>query len=104
VRPGSRERKYRILIAGRELEELKKFTGDMAEAFGLDRRIEEYRGKRPIGFWRWDLDCLVDVAALALQDDKEYPGWSGPGYEAMRNLHARLVKLREQAYRDLREG
>ena len=25
----------------------------MVEAFGLDRRIEKYQGKRPIGYYSW---------------------------------------------------
>ena len=33
----------------------------MAEAFGLDRRIENYQGKRPIGLFSWDFDCLLAV-------------------------------------------
>jgi hypothetical protein len=32
---------------------LQRFTIDMAEAFGLDRRIEAYFGKRRIGCYRW---------------------------------------------------
>ena len=63
MKPGSGDKQYRILITGRELEELKKFTWSMAEAFGLDRRIEKYQGKRPIGFYRWDLDCLEGKAS-----------------------------------------
>jgi len=102
VKPGSGDKRYKILITGPELEELKKQTGAMAEAFGLDRRIEKYQGKRPIGFWRWDLDGLVDVTALALENEHDYPGRSGPGYEAMKMLHRRLVELRECAYRDVR--
>ena len=49
----------------------------MAEAFGLDRKIENYQGKRPIGFYRWDLDCLDDVISMAVDDTKEYPDKSG---------------------------
>jgi hypothetical protein len=45
----------------------------MAEAFGLDRRIEAYSGKRPIGLYRWDLDCLLAVMDLALKDLRAYP-------------------------------
>ena len=39
MKPGPGDIPYRILITGRELEELKKHTWMMAEAFGLDRRI-----------------------------------------------------------------
>ena len=103
MKPGSGDKHYRILISGRELEELKKFTWSMAEAFGLDRRIESYQGKRPIGFYRWDLDCLEDVIDLALDDDREYPQKSGPGYEAMQQLSARIKQLRAQAYAEIEE-
>jgi len=50
MKPGSRDIKVNILITGEELEELQKHTWSMVEAFGLDRRIEQYKGKRPIGF------------------------------------------------------
>jgi hypothetical protein len=73
MKPGPNDVKLTILIAGDALHELKRFTIDMAEAFGLDRRIEAYSGKRPIGLYRWDLDCLLDVMNLALKDPREYP-------------------------------
>ena len=46
MKPGPNDVKLAILITGDELHELKRFTTDMVEAFGLDRRIEEYSGKR----------------------------------------------------------
>lgn len=98
MKPGSGDSKYHILVTGLELEELKKQTGAMAEAFGLDSRIERYLGKRPIGFWRWDLDCLVDVTAMALEDDQDYPVKSGPRYVAMRRLTERIRELHEKAH------
>lgn len=62
MKPGSKDKAYKILIAGPELEELKKHTWEMAESFGLDARIERYKGTRPIGLYRWDMDCLTDVS------------------------------------------
>ena len=100
MKPGRNDKRYRILITGRELEELKRFTGDMAEAFGLDSRIYNYRGKRPIGFYAWDLDCLEDVTSMALEDTWEYPDLSGPGHEAMKQLHARIKGLRTEVDTD----
>ncbi len=44
-KPGPRGVKLAILVTGDELHELKRFAIDMAEAFGLDRRIEAYSGK-----------------------------------------------------------
>lgn len=103
MRPRPGDKKYRILITGRELEELKRFTWSMAEAFGLNRRIEKYKGTRPIGLYRWDLDCLDGVTSLALDDQEEYPDKAGPGYEAMKRLHGRIKRLRAKAYAKLRE-
>ena len=93
MKPGPKDKRHRILITGRELEELQAFTGLMAEAFGLDRRIEHYRGKRPIGLYAWDVECLVDVISLALADKRAYPRQSGPGYEALKRLRAGSSEL-----------
>ena len=68
MKPGSRDRSYPILITGQELKELKELTYMMAEAFGLDGRVERYQGKRPIGFYRWDLDCLEDVLSISVDE------------------------------------
>jgi hypothetical protein len=48
LRPGARDKKLHFLITGEELAELKRHADLMTEAFGLDRRIEKYQGKRPI--------------------------------------------------------
>ena len=100
MKQGTNDKQYKILITGQELEELKKFTGDMAEAFGLDSRIDKYQGKRPIGFYPWDLDCLEDVLSMAVDDTNEYPDKSGPGYEAIRNLYDRIKQLHKVAYEE----
>lgn len=101
MKPETGDKQYSVLITGRELVELQRFTWSMAEAFGLDRRIENYRGKRPLQFYRWDLDCLEDVTAMALDDEKAYPGKSGEGYQAMRDLHERIKRVRAQAYAEI---
>lgn len=87
-RPG--DAKITILITGEELDELKRFTIDIAEAFGLDRRIEAYSGKRPIGFYRWDLDCLSAVIDNALQVEQAYLDKASSGYAALKRLQRRL--------------
>jgi hypothetical protein len=90
MKPGPGDVKLNILITGDELHELKRFTVDMAEAFGLDRRIEAYSGKRPIGFYRWDLDCLSAVTDNALKDERAYPDKASSGYAALKRLQDRL--------------
>ena len=90
MKPGSKDKKIKILITGEELSELQRHSWSMVEAFGLDRRIENYQGKRPIGFYRWDFDCLIDVIDFALNDLKEYPDKNTKEYKALKNLHDRL--------------
>ncbi len=98
MKPGSRDKKYTILITGLELEEIQRFTGWMAESFGLDRRIADYRGKRPISLYRWDIECLQDVIGMALKDPAEYPYHSTPGYAALRRLYERVRRLCAEAF------
>ena len=90
MKPGSKDKKIEILISGIELSELQRHTSSMAEAFGLDRRIDNYQGKRPIGFYRWDLDCLIDVIDIALDDPRDYPDRNSEEYKALKRLHVRL--------------
>ena len=70
MKPRSKNIKLKILITGDELFELQKHTYHMAESFGLDRRIENYQGKRPIALYSWDFDCLLAAIEYALEDDK----------------------------------
>jgi hypothetical protein len=96
VKPGPKDTRFRVLITGRELEELKKYTWLMAEAYGLDQRIEAYQGMRPITLYSWDLDCLIDVMAHAQVTSTEYSDHFDPGYEALQKLYDRIERLREQ--------
>ena len=62
----------------------------MAESYGLDARIDKYRGKRPIGLYRWDLDCLLDVLEMCPGDKDEYPLEDSPQHLALKSLYGRL--------------
>ena len=74
MRPGKYDREHQVLIKGAELRELKEL--DLAESFGLDRRIERYEGKRPLGLYRWDLEALLGTLSLALDEpDDDYSPW-----------------------------
>jgi hypothetical protein len=94
MRPGKNDRKHQVLITGAELRELKRL--DMAESFGLDRRIERYEGKRPIGLYRWDLDCLLATLSVAI--DGRDPFVSAKGRVRLTKLHDRLQALYDAAY------
>ena len=94
MKPGKYDRKHQILIAGAELRELKRL--DMPESLGLDHRIERYQGTRPIGLYRWDLECLL--ATLSLVVDGRDPFASRTGRVTLTTLHDRLRTVYEAAY------
>jgi len=96
VKPGPRDHRHKLLICGDELRELKRHTGAMAEAFGLDAKIENYKGTRPITLYRWDLECLLDVIDVALEDD--YPDKAAPEHQALKRLGERLHKEYDDTY------
>jgi hypothetical protein len=98
MKPGSGDVKVHVRMPADELAELQRHTWAMSEAFGLDSRIGRYQGKRPIGLYRWDLDCLIDVISLVLDDSKDYPSKSAPEYLALRRLHERLQEACRQAF------
>jgi len=95
VRPGKYDRKHQVLIKGAELRELKEL--DLAESLGLDRRIERYQGKRPLGLYRWDLEALLDAWSLALHEPDD--SYSPPlNKRAIKKLLERLQAEYESAY------
>jgi len=92
MKAGSKDIKLEILISGKELSELKRHSWQMVEAFSLDRRIEKYQGKRPIGLYSWDFDCILAVMENVLDDPTEYPDKNDSGYKALKTLFDRLQK------------
>ena len=90
MKPGKRDIKVKILITGEELAELKRHIVLMAESYGLDSRIEKYKGQRPIGLYQWDMECLIEVMDIA-DDPKEYPDRTSSGYLAIKKLYDRLT-------------
>ncbi|MBI3946663.1 MAG: hypothetical protein HY321_12140 [Armatimonadetes bacterium] len=90
MKPGKKDVRLDVLITGEELRALQQHTWLMAEAFGLDGRIERYKGTRPIGLYRWDLDCLLDVLAVVLEYRPAYPDPDSPERAALERLRSRL--------------
>jgi hypothetical protein len=98
MKPLPGDHRHRLLIGGDELRELKRHTGSMAEAFGLDRKIENHKGTRPITLYRWDLECLMDVIDLALKDERDYPDKSTPEYQALQKVGERFHQEYDAVY------
>ena len=98
MKPGKNDIPVKRRIHGRQLEELQKHTWQMCEAFGLDRKIEKYKGTRPISFYRWDLDCILDVLDMTLGDEEEYPDKKDEGYTELHELYVDLKKAYQETY------
>ena len=59
----------------------------------------DYQGKRPIGLYRWDLECLLDTLSLEMTDRPLDPRPRGRDLAALQSLYDRLRKEYEVAYR-----
>ncbi len=101
MKPGRRDIPHKVMITGDELRELKRHTGSMAEAFGLDRKIEAYKGSRPLTLDRWDLECLLDVLDCELGNPGKHPDRSTPEHLALKSLEDRLREEDDRHYRNV---
>lgn len=93
MKPGKRDVPVRVRIDGAELDALHELTAHLCESFGLDRRIERYRGTRPIALYRWDLDLILDVLDTEVpeaEDGKPHLPDAAP----LRSLRTRLRDVR----------
>ncbi len=70
----------------------------MCEAFGLDRKVENYKGTRPVSLYSWDLDCILAVLDVVLDDEKEYPDKEDEGYIKLQELYVDLKKAYKETY------
>ena len=98
MKPGKGDVSVCMKISGLQLTELKRYTVEMCEAYGLDGKIERYKGARPISLYRWDLDCIIAVLDTALDGHAAYPSQDSSSYLALSALRANLKRAYEQAY------
>ena len=98
MKPGKNDIPVKVKISGLQLEELQAHTWHMAESFGLDRRIENYKGTRPITLYRWDLECVLDTLDFVLKDEREYPDKEEEGYVQLQELHIHLKTEYRKTY------
>jgi hypothetical protein len=98
IKPGSKDKKVDLLISGVELSELKRMAWQMSESFGLDARIENCRGKRPIWLYRWDFECLLAMIDNSLKNSEEYPDNTTSGYKAIMRLSGRLLDKYQKVF------
>ena len=96
MKPGKHDRRHQVLIKDAELRVLKELS--LPESFGLERRVERYQGKRPIGLYRWDLECLLDTLSLEMTDRPWHPRLRRRDLTALESLYGRLRKEYDVAY------
>ena len=61
-------------------------------------KLKKYKGTRPISFYSWDLDCILDVLDMVLNDEKEYPDKNDEGYIKLYELYVDLKKAYKETY------
>lgn len=98
MKPGKNDIPIKVKISGIQLIELQKHSWHMIEAYGLDTRVENYKGIRPISFYSWDLDCILDVLDMVLNDKKEYPNKNDEGYIKLHELYFHLKNEYKTTY------
>ena len=96
MKPGKYDRRHQIIISGVELRELKLLP--LPESFGLERRLQRYERKRPIGLYRWDLECLLETLLLEVADRPQHPRLRRRDIDALKSLHDRLRKEYDSGY------
>jgi hypothetical protein len=95
---GKKDIPIKVKISGLQLEELQKHSCQMVEAFGLDTKVANYKGIKPISFYSWDLDCILDVLDFVLNDEKEYSDKEEEGYIKLNQLYVYLKNTYKEVY------
>lgn len=98
MKPGKKDIPVKIKISGEKLYELQKYSWHMTESFGLDKKIDRYKGVRPISLYSWDLECIVDTIDTVLSDAKEYPDQEDEGYLRLQELFIHLKSIYKNTY------
>jgi len=98
MKPGKKDVKTEILIQGDELTAIQNVSYLFTECFGLDSRIAKYKGKRPIGFYQWDFECLIAGIDYAIHDKNSHRWLSENEEVALVNLLEKVNEIYKNAY------
>jgi hypothetical protein len=98
MRAGPNDKKILVLFSEDELDELQNISWAMSECFGLDRRIENYKGKRPIGLYRWDLEGILGAVEYVLKARQESSDPTAFGRAILTQLSRRLKTEYQTAF------
>jgi hypothetical protein len=104
MKPGKRDIKTNLLIQGEELEALQDISYCFTECFGLDARIDNYKGIRPLGLYSWDFDCLIAGIESIFMDERTKNALSPDAAKALTDLLSRIKAIDAAVYPQIPRG
>jgi len=98
MNPGKNDIKTNIFIEGDELDAIQNVCYVFTECFGLDSRIAKYKGKRPLGLYQWDYECLITGFDYIVNNEKGRKEVSISELQLLGNLLKRIHEIYESVY------
>ena len=98
MKPGKKDIKTNLLIQGDELDAIQDICYVFTECFGLDTRIANYKGKKPLGLYQWDYECLIAGLDYIVNTEKGRDGKSQADLELLEKLLAQINVAYKNAY------
>ena len=98
MKPGKRDIKTNIRIQGEELVALQNISFLLSECFGLDSRIDKYKGTRPLGLYQWDFECLIAGIEFAINDEETKKSIPVNDVDALTNLFNTINNVYRNTY------
>ncbi|XCN74910.1 MAG: hypothetical protein Q3M24_09265 [Candidatus Electrothrix aestuarii] len=98
MKPGKNDIKTNLLIQGDELDAMQDIGYVFTECFGLDTRIANYKGKKPLGLYQWDYECLIAGLDYIVNNEKGREGQSQNDLDLLSNLLERINRVYKKAY------
>jgi hypothetical protein len=98
MKPRKNDIRTNFLIQGEELDALHDVCYVFSECFGLDARIYKYKGKRPLGLYQWDYECLISGLDYIVNNERGREGLSQNDLRLLRKILDRINIVYMQAY------
>lgn len=99
MKPGKNDKKTNLLIQGDELDAIQEICFVFTECFGLDSRVANYKGRRPLGLYQWDYECLISGLDYIVNSERGKRQVSADDLA----LLGRLLERIRQTYRNVYE-
>lgn len=99
MKPGKHDKKTNLLIQGDELDAIQDICYVFTECFGLDSRIANYKGQRPLGLYQWDYECLISGLHYIVNNEKGKQQVSADDLVLLGRLLERITQIYRNAYK-----